>query len=382
MLRKLRQYRLRTCLLSLTLVCGSLAWFAAEWRQAFLEDGIARKCWQNGCNVEFAGETHDGNVSRSWLARTLLGQRIVLLELTETCDISRDEINALASLRTLRISGLSYDSLSFLPMNLRVLHLDNVSVKDMKSIERLIHLEELHLRGEVFCDLDGLERLSKLRSLSIDNTSISDLTQISLVSGLRRLHLQGRSISTIISLSSSTNLEELVICDTLVENLDALSTLRKLKSISIHYTNVRDLTPIASHTSLSEIHLIDTDVSDFGPISRVHGLHTLTVSGSSMVDVTPMSKLQNLQILGLLSTSVQNIATLTNLKSLRVLGLDAKAVSDAEIESLRRAIPNCNIRLEGAKLNRNINRADSCRHPAESVDPGSSRLTMTSSLVL
>ena len=90
---------------------------------------------------------------------------------------------------------------------------------------------------------------------------------------------------------------------------------------AIHDEHVSDVTPLAAMTSLKRLNLAVTLVKGVTPLAGLTSLEELDLSGTLVTDVTPLA----------------------GLTSLKVLGLKNTPVSRNDYETLRKALPNCEI---------------------------------------
>ena len=61
-------------------------------------------------------------------------------------------------------------------------------------------------------------------------------------------------------------------------------------------------------------------------------------------DLSPLAELKNLKLLRLIRAQVSDLSPLVELKNLETLGLHNTPVSEEQVQELRQALPNCNIR--------------------------------------
>jgi len=95
-----------------------------------------------------------------------------------------------------------------------------------------------------------------------------------------------------------------------------------LKSLTVYGTSVNDLTPLAGLTNLVY----------------------LRVSGTSVKDLTPLAGLKHLVTLNLADTSVCELTPLAGLNELTSLNVRGTPVSSEQLDSLRKQLPNCQVK--------------------------------------
>ena len=132
-----------------------------------------------------------------------------------------------------------------------------------------------------------------------------------------------------------------------------MSSIRKLwsrttdglrwKVLDLRGANMVDLPQIVELSNVGFLMLGDTDVADVRCITALDKLHFLELNGTAVTDVTPLGEIPQIGFLNLMETDVEDIRSLARLRHLEVLLLSGTSVSAQSIESLRDALPNCDI---------------------------------------
>jgi hypothetical protein len=115
-------------------------------------------------------------------------------------------------------------------------------------------------------------------------------------------------------------------------------------SVCLDNTQVSDLSPLAELKNLELLELENTQVSDLSPLAELKNLELLELDNTQVSDLSPLAELKNLELLWLHNTQVSDVSPLAELKSLKKLYLDNTQVSDEQVQELRQALPNCEIR--------------------------------------
>ena len=105
--------------------------------------------------------------------------------------------------------------------------------------------------------------------------------------------------------------------------------------------------PRSQGLRLRIIHLDDTLVDDLSPIAGCKNLERLLLDGTNVRDVSPLTGLTNLRRLSLSRTPVRNLSPLARLANLGDLNVPTIAVPADQLAMLRRALPNCEIQIDG-----------------------------------
>lgn len=149
----------------------------------------------------------------------------------------------LENLRSLNISGIGLDNISFL--------------KNAGKLESLV-AEENAIK-----DLTPLAELKSLRVLYLDRNSISDISALRDLVSLEELLLYKNNIENIDALKGKKYLYRLMLNDNLgLKNIDALKDVPNISSIDISNTSVTDITALKDAKYLYYISLKDTKISD------------------------------------------------------------------------------------------------------------------------
>lgn len=149
----------------------------------------------------------------------------------------------LENLRSLNISGIGLDNISFL--------------KNAGKLESLV-AEENAIK-----DLTPLAELKSLRVLYLDRNSISDISALRDLVSLEELLLYKNNIENIDALKGKKYLYRLMLNDNLgLKNIDALKDVPNISSIDISNTSVTDISALKDAKYLYYIALKDTKISD------------------------------------------------------------------------------------------------------------------------
>jgi len=99
--------------------------------------------------------------------------------------------------------------------------------------------------------------------------------------------------------------------------------------------------PAFDWSALAEFERLYTEqVSAVSSDVRSHNVYRI----APVIDVSPLTKLRDLEILDLRGLQVRNVSALTELGKLKKLDLRCTIVSSEDVEILRQALPECEIR--------------------------------------
>lgn len=126
-----------------------------------------------------------------------------------------------------------------------------------------------------------------------------------------------------------------------VTDLSPLADLSKLKTLLLSHTTVKDLSPLTNLAELERLDLSNTQVSNLTPVANLTKLKSLSVFQSAVRDFAPLANLRDLESMDLGGTAVRDVFPFTRLMKLELLVLDDTSVPEADLATLREALPTC-----------------------------------------
>ncbi|NLI98550.1 hypothetical protein GX441_07825 [bacterium] len=260
----------------------------------------------------------------------------------------------------------------------------SLSEGQIADISRCSGLRELDFSVTVIPEgsMKLIRNLPNLRALVIASVSDSELFALSGHKQLQSLTRYWEVCDTGWSdlLASLPNLVELTIIQAEIadEVFEYLSQSNKLERLSLPYSGVYgdDFSLISRMTNLKELDLTGTEINDedVKPLTNLECLKSLSIGGGGPGHLTDtgiaylsgLSTLQhldisstyvtdegleyiqslvNLKILNLVSTGItdKGLVHIETLKNLRLLDLSGTTVTDEGIESVKKAVPGCEI---------------------------------------
>ena len=150
---------------------------------------------------------------------------------------------------------------------------EGAAIEDLRGIETLTGLAQLHLSDNPISDLSPLSSLSNLQTLYLWGGSVSDLTPLRDLEALTILHIGNNSIVDISPLSDLTRLRDLSITHNAVTDLGPLKGLTDLEVLRIYNNPISDISALRELTKLTELHIHDLpQLSDIQPLLENTGL--------------------------------------------------------------------------------------------------------------
>ena len=131
-----------------------------------------------------------------------------------------------------------------------------------------------------------------------------------------------------------------------------LALFRHVKKLTLDGSEISDLRPLSNLTRVETLSLTETLITDLAPLRRLKRLTELNLTSTHVSDVTPLARLHNLRSLNLRFTDVADVQPLTRLTNLQQLDLTHTLVREEDYQTLRSALPHCQIDWDAYRLNR------------------------------
>ena len=101
--------------------------------------------------------------------------------------------------------------------------------------------------------------------------------------------------------------------------------------------------------ALDSLSLAENSLTDISLISDLGGLVTLNLSGNSIENIAPLASLSSLRTLYLDNNPIGDLSPLYSLSNLTSLSIKGIAITESQLSSLSKALPNCAIHSEAAQ---------------------------------
>jgi internalin A len=107
-------------------------------------------------------------------------------------------------------------------------------IRDVKSIGKLIDLEDLNLSNNIICSINSLKKLNKLKHFHINNNQISSIFYLGFLETLKSLNASNNLLTNISFLKGLRSIEMLDLHSNKIKNINDLETiLSSLKKLVI-----------------------------------------------------------------------------------------------------------------------------------------------------
>ena len=118
---------------------------------------------------------------------------------------------------------------------------------------------------------------------------------------------------------------------------------QRTTEIDAPFSSIKDISPLENLTNLTVLYLGFNNISDISPLESLTNLTKLFLQENSISDISPIANLMNLTDLYLDSNNISDIEPLKSLTNLERVDLTGNPISQEQIDTLRRALPNCEI---------------------------------------
>ena len=218
--------------------------------------------------LEYAVNLKNLNLSNNFIEDITPLEKLVELEdlnLTNNKIKDPKSLARLTKLRQLVLRKNLMNNLDFLN-DLKVESLDvsmNSVLKDyIPNNLKLENLRSLNISGIGLDNISFIKNATKLESLVAEENAIKDITPLTELKSLRVLYLDRNSISDISALKNISSLEELLLYKNNIENIDVLKDVPNISSVDISDTAVSDISALKDAKYLYYIALKNTKVSE------------------------------------------------------------------------------------------------------------------------
>ena len=101
--------------------------------------------------------------------------------------------------------------------------------------------------------------------------------------------------------------------------------------------------------ALDSLSVAGNSIDNIGPLSSLGGLVTLNLSDNNISDISALTSLSSLRTLYLDNNPIADLGPLYSLGSLTSLSIKGISITESQLSSLSRALPNCAIHSEAAQ---------------------------------
>ncbi|WP_433744688.1 leucine-rich repeat domain-containing protein [Falsibacillus pallidus] len=260
--------------------------------------------------------------------RSLLGEKEGDLSETDLQTIEEFEGNAKIK---------SYKDLKYLK-NLNKLVLPPGS-KDIEAIERLNHLEELHMspnKENLKILTSSLTELKNLHNLWLNNSNLGSYDFLNQPSDLEEIHISGDSLTELPAWPKMKNLKKLFMDSNKINNIQNLKLYPQLSNLSLEFNQIKDISPIAELHNLEYIDFANNNIGDISSIEQLGKLKGAYLQNNKNKDLSPLKNKAHLTDLQLVSNQISDIAPISTLPVIQRLYIFNNPLSDLSLKLLKK----------------------------------------------
>jgi internalin A len=159
--------------------------------------------------------------------------------------------------------------------NLRELHLNGNNITDIRPLSLLPNLQKLSLSQNPLRNLDVLRDMSQLTALDVSGLPSRDLGAIVELRGLTQLKLTDSGLTDLRLIRNLKQLQDLDLRRNRLQNIDFLAPFQSLQILHLEHNQIRDISPLASLTNLRKLDVRDNQIRDFSIIDSFRQLTEL-----------------------------------------------------------------------------------------------------------
>jgi hypothetical protein len=218
-------------------------------------------------------------------------------------------------------------------------------ISDLKSVGQLRGLHLLILDNNHVENLKPIENLTKLEVLYLGFNRIEDVSPLARLPQLRRLDLGDNRVTNLEPIGRISTINELMIRNNLLTTLDSLVHLKDLRKLDVSGNQITTLEPMSELLLTESLNVSKNNIASVGPLANLRGLIFLNLNDNVVSDLTPIAQLKELKHLHLERNRITDVTVLAGLQGLELLSLDGNPIPRSEVELLRLALPNCQIKF-------------------------------------
>jgi len=160
-----------------------------------------------------------------------------------------------------------------------------------------------------------------------------------------RVVLGEKQITDISDLRWLTHVTELNLRVNSISDIRALSRLTTLTWLNLFNNSITNIHALRGLTELQTLFISENEIKDITALGRLTNLNLLAAYGCSISDISVLSNLTKLETLYLNDNLISDITALKELTNLKTLWLDGNPLTQQQINELKEALPNCDIRF-------------------------------------
>jgi hypothetical protein len=163
--------------------------------------------------------------------------------------------------------------------------------------------------------------------------------------GVTNVVLGERRITDISELRWLTHVTELNLRVNSISDISALTNLTTLTWLNLFNNSITHINALSGLTNLHTLFISENAISDISALEGLTSLTFLAAYSCSISDISALGSLTRLETLLLNDNLISDITVLKGLTNLKTLWLDGNPLTQQQLDELREALPNCDIRF-------------------------------------
>jgi len=223
------------------------------------------------------------------------------------------------------------------------LELDDQQITDIPTLAKLKQLEVLYLGKNKLTDVSALVDLKYLKELYLQENELNDIDTLAGLKQLERLNLKRNKLNDVSALAGLKRLTKLSLSSNKITDVSALAALTQLEYLNLRDNRINDVCALAGLDNLKILYLSNNKLTDVRALASITQINELYLGGNNIRNISALSELTHLEKLTLRNNRITDARPLAGLKQLTVLTLQGTQLSEVELDSLRKALPDCKI---------------------------------------
>lgn len=170
--------------------------------------------------------------------------------------------------------------------------------------------------------IQGLERISHLQRLHLNNNLFEKIEGFESFPNLRHLHLSWNYISLIEGLDHLKDLEVLFLGYNKIEEITGLEQLTKLKELYLYSNKIKTITGIENLKNLEVLNLAWNEIEQIEGLDKLTAIRILNLGGNQITKVEGLENLTSIENLELFNNKLNETPELNYLPKLKDLNLN------------------------------------------------------------
>ena len=254
--------------------------------------------------------------------------------------------------RAISLSDAQTRALEAAPHADRVIYCFSLYGRQVTALDTELNLDGVALSGREAVE-QILTRLPRLQRLSLCDCGLSDADMGALFDahpevkfiwwvtfGKYRLRTDATAFTTNLYADNKEHYTS--------ETFEPLRYCTDLMMLDIGHCDLTSLENFRGLTKLRVLILADNDITDISPLEGMNDLEYVEVFLNGITDFSPLANKEKLLDLNIYYCPIGDVAPIATCRNLERLWLGKCGLSDGEISTLKKALPNCKINARGS----------------------------------